>query len=39
MSEILTSGVPLGLPLANRSRANGAEVAAAPDLPDHSRML
>jgi hypothetical protein len=44
MIEILTSGVALGvrvlgLPLADRLRARGAEVAAAPDVPDHSRML
>jgi hypothetical protein len=44
MSEILTSEVPpgvhvLGLPLADRPRAKGADVAAAPDMPDHSRKL
>jgi hypothetical protein len=43
MSEILTSGVALGARvlglLADRLRAIGAVVAAAPDMPDHSRML
>jgi hypothetical protein len=39
MNEIFMSGVALGLPLADLSRAKGAEVAVAPDMPDHSRML
>jgi hypothetical protein len=44
MIEILTSGVALGvhargLPLANPLRVRGAEVAASPAVPDHSRML
>jgi hypothetical protein len=43
MIEIFTSVAVLDvhvprLPLAHRFRARGVEVAAAPDVPDHSRM-